>query len=84
MMILEDNIMNTVSELGKLILLVREKRGLTQHQLSALTGFAQSAIASYEGGRNEPKLSTLNNLLAPLGLRVVATLEEIKEGGDGQ
>ncbi len=44
--------MNVIKEL-------RQKAGLTQHELARYANTSQSAIASYEGGKKSPTLATL-------------------------
>ena len=45
--------------LGLKIKEIRKKRGLTQKQLGALCGIADSNIRKYENGQQNPKIETL-------------------------
>lgn len=49
---------------------LRRRSGLTQAELGARAGMAQSAISDYERGRKEPSLSTLDRLATAVGLRL--------------
>jgi transcriptional regulator with XRE-family HTH domain len=46
---------------------IRYKAGLTQHQLSELSGLAWSTIAKLELGEHKPKKETLDKLAQVLG-----------------
>lgn len=66
---------------GTRIKSVREAQGLTQEQLGALAGgIAGSTIRSYEAGRLNPKIETLQRLADALG----APISALKEFGDQQ
>lgn len=45
----------------------RRRAGLTQRELAAITGVAQSTIARIEAGTIDPRVSTLDNLLRSCG-----------------
>ena len=47
--------------------------GLTQAALAELTGTSQATIAAYESGRKEPRVTTLQRLLAATGHRITST-----------
>ena len=49
----------------------RQKKGISQRDLEALSGITQSAIARVERGNISPTVSTLSRLLYPLGKKLV-------------
>ena len=49
---------------------IRKEKGLTQQQLSELSGVKQPAIARLENSGCVPKMSTLNKLLMAMGKRI--------------
>ncbi len=49
---------------------LREKKGLSQRDLAALSGIKQPAIARLESGRSVPSVYTLCKLLSPLGYKL--------------
>jgi len=53
----------------------RERRGLTQEQLSAKSGVGRSHLARLETARQDPTLSTLEKLAKALGVKVGRLLE---------
>jgi transcriptional regulator with XRE-family HTH domain len=59
---------------GALIRDARLRAGLTQAELAARAGTAQSAIAAYEGGQRQPTLPTLYRVLAAAGFDLRARL----------
>lgn len=48
----------------------RKQTGMTQKQLSELTGIAQGDISKIENGSANPSLRTLQRLAAGLGMRL--------------
>jgi DNA-binding XRE family transcriptional regulator len=58
---------------------LRKERGLTQNELAARSGVAQSEISRIERGRGNPTHATLAILLAALGAR----LSVVRDGGGG-
>ncbi|MBR0463351.1 MAG: helix-turn-helix domain-containing protein [Clostridia bacterium] len=48
----------------------RRARGLSQRELSEMTGIKQPAIARLENGHISPSVDTINRLLAPLGKKL--------------
>lgn len=48
----------------------RKQTGMTQQQLSELTGIAQGDISKIENGSANPSLRTLQRLAAGLGMRL--------------
>lgn len=55
----------------------RKSTGLTQKQLAARTGIAQSDISKLEGGNGNPSLKTLQRIAAGLGMRVKIEFQPI-------
>lgn len=56
-----------MEEFGFALRLAREKRGLTQKQVMALTGINNKTLSGYENGVAEPDLKTLSELLKLYG-----------------
>ncbi len=48
----------------------RRSRGITQEQLSQLTGIAQSDISKIENGNANPSIKTLQRLADGMGMRL--------------
>lgn len=48
----------------------RERVGLTQAELAALTGTSQAAISAYESGRKHPSIETFGRLVEATGSRL--------------
>lgn len=57
-----------MEEFGFALRLAREKRGLTQKQVMAMTGINNKTLSGYENGVAEPDLQTLSALLKLYGL----------------
>ena len=55
------------------VLELRQKAGLTQALLSALTGVKRSTISQYENGRSSPRVETLERLASAVELVVEVT-----------
>ena len=49
---------------------VRKERGLTQKQLSELTGISQSDISRIENGTKNPSLEMIKRLAIGMGMRL--------------
>jgi uncharacterized protein len=60
----------------------RRRRRLTQRELAARTGVAQTTIARIETGRHQPTIETLNRLLNGAGFRAALDLVNIVRPGD--
>jgi transcriptional regulator with XRE-family HTH domain len=58
--------------LGVALSLLRIISGLNQKELAESSGIRSSSISDYEQGRKMPELSTLQRLLAPMGLTLAA------------
>ena len=60
------------------IIKARESKGISQRELSQLSGIKQPAIARIEKRTNSPSISTLIKLLYPMGytLKVVSLKEK--------
>ncbi len=52
----------TISYLKEL----RKRKGMTQRELAKKTGYSQAHIAKIEGGKTDPRLSTINKILSVL------------------
>ncbi len=57
----------------------RAQAGLTQQQLSARTGIAQSDISKFENGNGNPSLKTLRRLAAGMGMRLSIQFEPVTD-----
>jgi transcriptional regulator with XRE-family HTH domain len=67
---------NSLVKLGDAIRQRRELLGLLQSQLAALSGISTRTIQLVEQGNGNPSLSTLLQLIDPLGLRLELLLKE--------
>lgn len=56
----------------------RKSAGLTQKELAARTGIAQSDISKLENGNANPSLHTLERLAAGMNMRVVIEFRPIQ------
>jgi transcriptional regulator with XRE-family HTH domain len=71
--------------LGRALGLLRELRGLSQAALARRAGVGKSQISKYEGGRELPKLGSLERLLEILDVRqdaffsIIAMLDGLHE-----
>ncbi len=65
-----------MSMAGRMVREARARAGLTQRQLSAKSGIPQETIARIERGRADPRVNTLDRLLAAceFGLEVMPRL----------
>ena len=54
------------AELGATLRALRETKGLSQGELARRAGMGKSQVSKYEGGRELPKLETLERLLRAL------------------
>ena len=63
-------------DVPELLVVTREKAGLTQAQLASRAGTSQAAVARYESGRVSPSFSTLKRLVRAAGANLV--LEIVK------
>lgn len=52
---------------GAILRAARSRAGLTQAQLGARAGVAQSVVSAYESGRRQPSLPVLQDLVAATG-----------------
>ena len=62
--VVRDEVKDKVSE-------AREKAGLTQKELAAMTGLTQSNISNIEKGNNIPTLATLNKIANATGKKLI-------------
>ena len=58
---------------GQVVRRARVGRGLTQADLSAISGIDQPNISAIENGRRRPSADTLHRLLAACGFELLAT-----------
>ena len=65
---LDYSISNGESNLGNTIRNARIAKGLSQHDLSELSGVTQAQISHIESGESIPQSATLKKLCAPLSL----------------
>jgi transcriptional regulator with XRE-family HTH domain len=52
---------------GRLVLAARKRQGLSQRELASRTGIPQPMISAIERGRQDPRHSTLERVLAACG-----------------
>jgi transcriptional regulator with XRE-family HTH domain len=62
---------------GALLVLARQDRDISQRELAALAGVAQSEIAKIESGKREPSIPTLQRILAGARLELRLRLAPI-------
>jgi len=72
---------------GRLLVSMRKRQGLTQVQLADRAGTSQPVISAYEHSRRDPSVATLRRLVEAGGERLSIHLESPKEspmtpGGD--
>lgn len=67
---------------GELIREARLRAGLTQKQLSELTGRERSVIARWEQGANSPPIDSLMQVLHACGFDLPLALEPIDKSAD--
>ena len=73
-------------EIGDRIKEMRRNRGMTQVQLSKLTGLSQSSISDIENKTNNPSSATLQLIAAAFGCSITALIapnEKPTAAGDG-
>ena len=58
----------------------RKSAGLTQKQLSEITGIAQSDISKMENGNGNPSLKTLQRLAEGMGMKIKIEFQPIAAG----
>ena len=65
-----------MSMAGRMVRYSRRRAGLTQRELAARAGIPQETIARIEAGRSDPRVMTLDRLLAAceMGLEVMPRL----------
>jgi len=61
---------------------IRLEKGLTQEQLSDVSGFSQQYISGLEQGRRNPTVGTLYELAKSLGVSHVELVKPGEEDGD--
>jgi transcriptional regulator with XRE-family HTH domain len=57
---------------GDILKSLREKAGLSQSELSRMTGVSQRSISGYEAGSNSPSWENVQKLAAALNVSVAA------------
>jgi transcriptional regulator with XRE-family HTH domain len=62
----------SVEDLANLIRKSRLDRALSQDQLAALSGIARKTVNEVEGGRSDPKVSSVIRMLNALDVSLVA------------
>ena len=73
---------NLLIKMGDMIRQRRELLGLLQPQLAALSGISTRTIQLVEQGKGNPSLSTLIQLVDPLGLRLELLLKDPSKNND--
>jgi transcriptional regulator with XRE-family HTH domain len=64
---------------GSLLALARVRLNLTQRELAARSGVAQSTIARIESGRTDPGFESVRRILASVGLEPRIHLENLDD-----
>lgn len=62
-------------EVGRQLADLRRAKGLTIRQLADIAGINKATVVNLEAGKFDPRLSTLNDYLRPLGGRVTIEIE---------
>lgn len=70
---------NINEEIKELISHVRTEAGLTQKQLSEMTGLSQANISRIESGQALPNLGTLKKIADSVGKKLVISFEDFEE-----
>lgn len=60
----------TMKDIARQILERRKKLGLSQQDLSEISGVSIRTIISVESGNSNPSVNVLNKMIKPLGLTV--------------
>lgn len=68
--------LNIISKLGHEISRVREEAGITQKELSIITGIHQADISKIERGKANPSLTTLKRIADGMGMQLKITFEK--------
>ena len=64
---------------GRNVMRIRRRKGLTQEQLAEISGFSQQYISSLEQGRRNPTVITLYELAVALGVSHVELVRSAKQ-----
>ncbi len=74
--------MGFFSDMGRTLVLVREMKGFRQSALARAAGIGKSQLSKYEGGRELPKLETLERILQTLGIEPIRFFESVSWVGE--
>lgn len=66
-----------MKDIARLILERRKKLGLSQQDLSEISGVSIRTIISVESGKSNPSVNVLSKMIKPLGL-IVSLSERVK------
>jgi transcriptional regulator with XRE-family HTH domain len=69
--------------LGRAVVAIRAKRGISQVQLSDATGLMQSWISNVEHGRRNPSWNNVIRLAQGLGVRPAELVKQAEALADG-
>ena len=72
----EETLINLEKSLINAVIEAREKRGLTQKQLSELCGIKQPVIARLESAAHSPQINSMIKILKPLGYTLAVVKED--------
>ena len=64
-------------ELGRTLVFLREMKGFRQSALARAAGIGKSQLSKYEGGKELPKLETLERILASLEIEPIRFFESV-------
>ena len=64
-------------EVGDVVMAARARKGITQKELSDITGIDQSDISKIERGVSNPSVSTLSRIADALDSKLVIMMEDI-------
>lgn len=65
-----------MQDIAKRLVKLRREKGLTQMQLSEMSGVAQPVIARAEKGSVATSTATIEKILAPLGMKLAIVSED--------
>lgn len=74
---MEDNKFLDREEVGRQLADLRKTKGLTIRQLADIAGINKATVVNLEAGKFDPRLSTINDYLRPLGGRVTIAIEGV-------
>lgn len=78
----EDLTLFIVMEIVGKLIAARDRKGLSQRDLSNISGIPQKTISRIESGKDIPKIPTLYRLASSLGLKLEIQIVDIENKED--